>query len=285
MKSIFYFSVIFICLLFIPQKSDLRGHWHVHGLEDSRLGDIDYTVMEIFSDKTARFGISSYSDNFNGNIDTWNKTIAFGGECRVLDFDYQFNKDGLLLIQQHYGGKFKAIRCDMDCCDQQKDFFSYQKIVNIDLPIAKDTSDLFVNNFPEPLENRLLYGLPKIKYHINCFGLPQALVLGGKVSHELDIPIWHEKIKVNSAKDTHPFFKLIFYTDKKIEMNKIGRGLEKCKEIGYRRVYFALRSRSVHEGFKIWLKPFDLSNLEALDKSNDFRTIGEWLTASSTTPN
>jgi len=37
----------------------------------------------------------------------------------------------------------------------------------------------------------------------------------------------------------------------------------------------------VHEDFKIWLKSFDLSNLESLDKSNDFRTVEEWLSASS----
>lgn len=240
--------------------------------------------MEIFSNKTARFGILDY-DDFKGNIDTWNQTIEFGGECGILNFDYKFHQNGLVLIQQHYGGKFKAIRCDTDCCDQQKDFFSYQKRVNIDLPVAKDTSNLLVNNFPKSLENRLLYGLPKIKYGTNCFARPESLVLNGKMAHVNDIPIWHEKIKVNSAKDIHPFFKLTVYTDKEISRRKIKNCLEKCKEIGYRRVYFALRSESVHQDFKIWLKPFDLSNLEKLDKSNAFRTVGEWLKSSSTTPN
>ena len=277
MKSLFYFSGLFLLLLLIPKKSDLRGHWHVHPHEGSNLGGVNYTVLEIFSNKTARFGISDYDGDFKGNIDTWNQTIEFGGECGVLNFDYEFYKNSLLLIQQHYGGKFKAIRCDTDCCNQQKDFFSFQEKVNIDLPIAKDTSNLLANNFPKSSENKLFYGLPKIKYGMNCFGRPESLVLNGKMAHANDIPIWHEKIKVNSTEDIRPFFKLIIYTDKEIRMGKIKEGLKKCKEIGHQRVYFALRSKSVHQNFKIWLKPFDLSNLEKLDKSNDFRTVGAWL--------
>lgn len=127
MKSIVYFSTLLILLFLFPNKSDLRGHWHIHRLDGAKLGDIDYTVMEIFKDKTALFGVSDYTGSFNGSIDRWNKTIKFGGECGILDFNYQFKDNHLLLIQQHYGGKFKAIRCGTDCCDRQKDFFSYQK--------------------------------------------------------------------------------------------------------------------------------------------------------------
>jgi len=277
MKSIFYFCALLLLVFLFPNKSDLRGHWHVHRLDGAKLGDIDYTVMEIFKDKAASFGASTYAGVFDGHIDTWDKTIKFGGECGILDFDYYFQGDFLLLVQQQYGGKFKAIRCDVDCCDQQKDFFSYQKKVIIDLPIAKDTTNLFVNNFLKPFEQRLLYGMSKKTYRMNCFGKPEGLVLNGKIASPNDIPIWHEIIKVKSPKDHHSFFKLIFYADKKISMNSIVDGLKKCKEINYRRVYFALRSESTNNDFKIWLKPFDLSNLEKMDKSNDFRTVEAWL--------
>jgi len=284
MKSICYCCALLLLLVFLfPDKSDLRGHWHVHPLDGAKLGDINYTIMEIFKDKTAIFGASPYTGVFDGDIDTWDKTIEFGGECGILDFDYHFKGNYLLLIQQQYGGQFKAIRCDTDCCDQQKDFFSYQKNVTIDLPIAKDTTHLMSNNFPSALENRLLYGMPKQRYQMACFAPWHTLVLDDKVASEQDILIWHEIIKTKISKNVHPQLKKVFYVDKTIKVGGIYKGLEKCREIGSRRVYFALRSESTNADFKIWLKPFDLSNLEKMDKSNNSRTVEAWL--NSITPN
>ncbi len=281
MKSISYFCALLLLVFLFPNKLDLRGHWHVHRLNEAKLGDIDYTIMEIFKNKTASFGASAYTGVFDGQIDTWNKTIKFGGECGILDFDYYFKGNYLLLIQQQYGGQFKAIRCNSNCCDQQKDFFSYQKILTIDLPIAKDTIPLMSSNFPSFLENRLLYGLPKKRYQMRCFGPRYSLVLDDKVAWEQDILIWEEIIKTKVPDDVHTHLKKIFYVDNNLKVSEIYKGLEKCKEIGYGRVYFALRSESTHDDFKIWLKPFDLSNLEEMNKSNDFRTVETWLNSTT----
>ncbi len=232
MKSIVYFSALLVLLFLIPDKLDLRGHWHVYPLKGAKLEDVAYTTMEINNDETASFGLSDYDymGRFNGEIDTWKKTIKFGGECRILDFDYKFKEHYLLLTQQEYGGEFKAVRCESDCCDQQKDFFSYQKHVEIDLPVAIDTIGLIKNKFLSILEKRLLYGITKRKYHINCFGSPQALVLDEKVSNILDIPIWNEKIKIKSPKAHHPLFKVVIYADKEVSLSKIKEGLKKCKD-------------------------------------------------------
>lgn len=62
--------------------------------------------------------------------------------------------------------------------------------------------------------------------------MTKQLVLGGRASHESDVPIWHKKIKIRTHESAHNLLKVIFYTDKRIEMSKISRGLKKCKEIG-----------------------------------------------------
>ena len=162
MRSFIYFSLLLFIFFAVPHKSDLSGHWHVYPLGKSKLGGISYTVLEIDQDGTGVFGASNYERGFSGDINIWKKTMEFGGECRVLDFNFKYAKNGLILEQQEYGGTFLATKCGEDCCDKQQDFFAYQKKVNIDLPIAKDTTLLFLNKIPSFLENRLLYGLSLI---------------------------------------------------------------------------------------------------------------------------
>jgi len=272
-------------LYFIPNRVDLRGHWHVYPQYDARLGDIDYAVMEIADDRTGIFGESNFTRAFNGQIDTRKRTIEFGGECAVLNFNYNFKGKNLQLIQQYYGNEFLAIRCDMNCCDKQKDFFSYQKKVDIDLPIAIDTSNFLLKNFSLSLEHPLLCGFPKRRYQTQCFGPRTSLVLSNLMAFEEDIPISIERQKIKTNEENHHLIKVIIYADKETRKSRLKKAMEMYKELGYKKVFFALRSESVHEDFKIWLKPFDLSNLETLSKSNDFSTVGEWLNTNSTTLN
>jgi len=272
-------------LYFIPNKVDLRGHWHIYPQKNSSLGGLSYTVMEIADDGTGTFGKSAFERAFNGQIDTWNRTMKFGGECAVLNFNYNFKGQNLQLVQQEYGGKFLATRCNTNCCDKQKDFFSYQKKVDIDLPIALDTSNLLLKNFPPSLEYPLVYGFSKRRKKSLCFGPRTSLLLGSRVSSEEDIPIGMEKQKIKINEKNHHLIKVVLYADKETRKSRLKKTTEVYKELGYKKVFFALRSESVQKDFKIWLKPFDLSNLEELNKSNDFRTIEEWLNANSTTLN
>ena len=120
---------------------------------------------------------------------------------------------------------------------------------------------------------------------MNCFGPRTSLVLGNIISLEEDIPIWIEKQKIKINEENHHLIKVVIYVDKKTGKSRLKKSLEIYKKLGYKKVFFALRSESVHEDFKIWLKPFDLSNIETLNKSNDFRTVDEWLNATPPTPN
>ncbi len=264
---------------FIPNKVDLRGHWHVYPVSNSTTDGIEYEIMEIFENGSGRFG------GIGGTVNLWKRTILFGGECLVLNFDYQFSGPHLILKQQEYDGIYHAFRCGRTCCDEQKDFFSYQKKVNIDLPIALDTSNFLLNNFSPSLENRLLCGFPKFRYQYNCYGPQTNLVLGNLVSSEQDIPIWNERKKIKTNEEIHHLIKIVIYADKKTRKQRLKESLDMYKALGYKKVFFALRSASVQQNFKIWLKPFDLSNLDKLNKSNDSRTVGEWLNANSTTLN
>lgn len=263
----------------VPHKADLTGHWHVYPLQKSSLGATHCNIMEIAKNGTGIFGLTKDGGGFRGKIDTWKKTMTFGGECLVLDFTYQFSNQGLILEQQNYGGKFLATKCEENCCDKQQDFFAYQNKVQIDLPIAKDTFLLFQNNIPPSLENRLLFGLPK-SYSPQCFGPFHTLVLEDKIAQENDIPIWYEKQKIKISDANHPRMKVVIYADKDTRMSTIRKSLEKCELIGLTKVYFALRSENTHQDFKIWLLPFNLKYWKQLKKQS--LTIGKWLPLVST---
>ena len=122
MKSIVYFSALLVLLFLIPDKLDLRGHWHVYPLKGAKLEDVAYTTMEINNDETASFGLSDYDymGRFNGEIDTWKKTIKFGGECRILDFDYKFKEHYLLLSQQSDSHRTALNSPPYSCCVNSK---------------------------------------------------------------------------------------------------------------------------------------------------------------------
>ncbi len=249
--------------------------------------DGDYEILEILNDSIATFGYYFYGNygiqgTYINNL--FEQRFRFGGECMFLQFDFDLKKDTLYLHQMEYDkdyiAHYKAYKCEEGCCNKEKEMFQNLKI-DINLPIAIDTTHLIENDYY--LKQNIMYGFPKENY--NRFEKSAVLNLGDKISTSEDIPIWEEKMKIKANEKNHSKIDIVVYADKKTTFSAMNRALIKLKEVGYKEVFFALRSKLIYDDFKIWLKPFDLSNLERMDKSNDFRTVEEWLSFSSTTPN
>ena len=279
-----FLSISFSC----NHPIDLKGHWHLFPIDrsNSLFMDGDYEILEILNDSIATFGYYFYGNYgiqgtyINNFIE---QEFRFGGECMFLQFDFDLKKDTLYLHQMEYTDNYiahyKAYKCEEGCCNKEKEMFQNLKI-DINLPIAIDTTHLIENDYY--LKQNIMYGFPKEDY--SGFGKSAVLNLGDKISMPEDIPIWEEKMKIKANEKNHSKIDIVIYADKKTTFSAMNRTLIKLKEVGYKEVFFALRSKSIYDDFKIWLKPFDLSNLEAVDKSNDFRRVEEWLNTSSITP-
>lgn len=262
------------------QKSvDLRERWHVYPQKDTSLGGIEYSTMDIEDDNSGMFS-SPYILNgfgFEGSINTRNKKMRFGGECMILNFDFTFQKDTLELVQEEYGGLFKAFRCGVDCCDKQKDFFSH-KSVEINLPIVVDTTTLFArDNFPPSLQYDILFGINKKEYIRNCNSSRTSLIIGDDFAFKHEIPIQYEKHKLKVREELHPRIKIVVYADKNTAVRQMLPALQEVKKLGKEYVLFALRSESVRQDFKVWLKPFYLKELENLEELGESIKVENWL--------
>ena len=113
------------------------------------------------------------------------------------------------------------------------------------------------------------------------FGSDYTLLLGQVIASSSDIAIWDEKTKIKIREEDYSRIKVVFFADKLTTFDAMTKSMIEYKKLGYNEIYFALRSESVYQNFKIWLKPFDLSNLEKMDKSNNFRTVEAWLNSTT----
>ncbi len=254
----FLFFMIGIIKMVPKEPIKLEGHWHLkkmeHGVESSenRFYTIDFMDDNIVVLDKGYGGIS-------GSHDSKSQSIHFGGECFMLNFFYSIEKDELKLFR--WGSEtdddyLLAVKCEQNCCDKQKDYFSYQDI-GIDLPISK--KEICFQQTEKSLENRMYFGLPKEANHSSTYPSYQ-LVLGERFSKVEDIDLYIEKHKIKVAENKRNRIYRVIYADKNTPMETIIPVLERLKEIGEERVFFATRRKDMSKGLIICLTRIDLEN-------------------------
>lgn len=260
----FSISLIFIFLLLFSCQSDferMEGHWHLFNTIPNKtiLGEGEYLTLDVITDSTALLS------NLEAHIDTKEKRIFAGLECLGTGFKYLLKGDKLFLSDDIYGD-YIGEKCELKCCDKQKDYFIMEP-VNIDLPIISDTLVLSNKHPKTSLQNLFHFGIPKPFYQ-SLFGDTTVLAIGDKIipsnqNLEIEVTLALERHMIKLPEHWHSRILPTIFADKNTPISKFQLLFEILQNIGYQRICFAVQKpKSNNFEFETGWRYFKIDSLK-----------------------
>lgn len=264
-------------LIFTSAKEPIVGHYHVHKIK--KLSPIKFGEMigtlDVMEDDSAFFGLglSKFEKNrvFTQKIDYKNNEILFGGECRILDFEFRTSDSNLLLRQIEYSSEseydFYAEKCNLKCEEKESHYFSLIEL-EINLPRLNQSyqGNKLINesNFHPSQIIPIYFGIPKEDYQKHFGKKPRFRI------NKLDDSSMEEKIRIVdsiavAAEQLNKIEKYFaIFADKETPMDMIYQFIEMSKKKKQRLIWGVVVENNDNQ-FNVFFKKLNLHKINRAD--------------------
>jgi len=229
------------------EEGQLLGHWHIYGVGNNNPSIGEYSTIDIRNDTLAIFNKGIFSDySLKGSIDHENKTMLFGGECRMLDFRYRLVEDKLLLNKDRYDEEtdisFVGKKCDSLCCDLQEDFFK-SILLKVDLPSCKEDKKSLksVYGMKQSLLRSVYVGKIKRSYH-HLYPDEYMISLGGQEMGLEKVEEWRERCLIKIPENQRALSRSVIYADRHTPKAELIEVVETLLKSDDKPIYLALKN-------------------------------------------
>ena len=257
------------------QTPTLRGHWHLEGIgpNSSFLGT-EFLTIDFENDSLATLGkFKGGYGGIEGFHDSKDKTIRFGGEGIMINFEYEIDQEKLMFYEKRHkkeDGIYTAFKCGHLCCDKQVEFFDGLNI-NIDLPILYEGNCITSEKLS--LQSQLYIGRPK-ENQIDDLGLKHRLSFGNKFAKIEDLELWEEKHKIKVPDSFRDRIYNVVFADKDTPMSLIIPLIDYFKNQPQKQLFVAMRKVNTTEKVNICLIEIDFEKEISI---NNAMKISDWL--------